>query len=77
MRRPNRAVAGVCIGVIALAAFLPGISSLAYALFEPRWVLLPDDTPVGVCIPATPGNEQPDPLLPLLPSRAPPSFPLA
>ena len=52
MPRPNRSVVGLCIAVIALSAFLPGISSLEYALFEPQWVLLPDDAPVAVCITA-------------------------
>jgi hypothetical protein len=77
MPRPSRSVVGLCVAVIALAALLPGIASLEYALFEPQWVLLPDDTPVAVCIITAPGNEQPVPLLSLLPSRAPPSFPLA
>lgn len=77
MPRPGRSVVGLCIAVIALAAFLPGISSLEYALFEPQWVLLPDDTPVAVCAIGTPGDEQPVPLVSLLPSRAPPSFALA
>lgn len=77
MPRPSRSVVGLCIAVIALSAFLPGISSLEYVLFEPQWVLLPDDTLVAVYITATPSNEQPVPLLSLLPSRAPPSFPLA
>ena len=77
MPRPRRSVVGLCIAVIALAAFLPGISSLEYALVAPQWVLLPDDTPVAVCIIATYGDEQPVPLVSLLPSRAPPSFPLA
>ena len=77
MPRPNRSVVGLCIAVIALAAFLPGISLLDYALFEPEWVLLPDDTPVAVCITAIPCDEQPVPQLSLLPSRAPPQFPLA
>jgi hypothetical protein len=77
MLRRNRSVAAVCIGVIALSAFLPGISSLEYALFEFQWVLLPDDTPVAVCIATAPGDEQPLRLLSLLQSRAPPSSPLA
>jgi hypothetical protein len=77
MRRPNRSVVGLCIGVIALSALLPGISPLEYALFEPQWVLLPDDTPVAVYSPVAPGDEQPVPFLSLLPSRAPPSLLLA
>jgi hypothetical protein len=77
MPRPNRSVAGVCIALIALAAFLPGISLLDWALFEPEWVLLPDDTPVAEDRAVGSCDEQPVPLLSLLPSRAPPSFPLA
>jgi hypothetical protein len=73
MSRPSRSVAGLCIAVIALAAFLPGISALEYALFEPQWVLLPDDTPVAVCSTVACRDEQPVPLFSVLPSRAPPS----
>lgn len=72
MRRPRRSVAVFCIGVIALAPFLPGIS-FDYALFELQWVLLPDDTPLAAVIPSGPGSEQPVPLFALLPSRAPPT----
>ena len=75
MPRPNRSIVGLCVVVIALAAFLPGVSSLDYA-FEPQWILLPDEAPVALCIIATPGIEQPRPLLSLLPSRAPPTFSL-
>jgi hypothetical protein len=77
MPRPNRSVARLCIAVIVLAAFLPGISSLDYALFEPQWVLLPDHVPVAVDSAVAPCDEQPVPLLSLVSSRAPPSPPLA
>ncbi len=77
MPRPNRSVAVLCIAVIAVAACLPGIGALDYAWLEPTWVLLPDDAPVAVCVAITPCREQPAALLSLLPSRAPPSFPLA
>jgi hypothetical protein len=77
MARPNRTVAGLCIAVIALAAFLPGISALELALVEPQWVLLPDSTPVAVCSTVLGADEQPIPFLSLLPSRAPPSLSLA
>ena len=46
MPRPRRSVVGLCIAVIVLAAFLPGISALDYTLLEPRWVLLPDEVTV-------------------------------
>jgi hypothetical protein len=77
MPRPNRSVAGLCIAVIVLAAFLPGVSSLDYALFEPQWVLLPDERPVAVDITVTPSAEQPVPLFSVVSPRGPPSHPLA
>jgi hypothetical protein len=77
VRRPRRSVVCLCVAVIVLAALLPGSSVLDYALFEPQWVLLPDDPPVVVCITSAPSREQPASLLSLLPSRAPPSLPLA
>jgi hypothetical protein len=77
MLRPNRSVAGFCIAVIVLAAFLPGVCALDQVLFEPLWVLLPDEVTVALEPPATPCDEQPAPLLSLLASRAPPLRPLA
>lgn len=77
MRRPNRAIVGLCVAVIVVAAFLPGLSSLEYALFEPQWVLLPDEAPVAVDPAPARANEQPVALLSLLSARGPPSLPLA
>ena len=77
MRRPTRSVVGFCIVIVALSAVLPGISVLDYAVFEPQWVLLPDDTPIAVCITVGPCNEQLLSFRSLLPSRAPPSVPNA
>ena len=77
MRRPNRSVAGFCIAVVVLSAFLPGVCALDQALFEPLWVLLPDEVTVAVDRPAPPCDEQPAPLLSLVASRAPPLRPLA
>ncbi len=77
MPRPNRAFAGFCIGVVALSALVPGLCSLPYALVDPQWVLLPDDTPVPFPVPVATCDEQPRPLLSLLHSRAPPSSPIA
>jgi hypothetical protein len=77
MPRRSRSVAGLCIAVIGLAAFFPGIGLFDHALFELQWVLLPDVTLVAVCITAAPRNEQPAPFQSLLPSRAPPLRPLA
>ena len=76
MIRPNRSVAGFCVAVIVLAAFLPGICALDAVLFEPLWVLLPDEVVVAVERPVTPCDEQPVALLSLLSSRGPPSRPL-
>ncbi len=77
MTRPRRSVAGLCIAVIVLAAFLPGVCALDYALFEPQWVLLPDEVTVALDIPVASSDEQTVPLLSLGPSRGPPSSPLA
>lgn len=77
MLRPRRSVAGFCIAVIVLSAFLPGICALDGVLFEPLWVLLPDEVTVAVDIPVVASDEQTVPLLSLVPSRAPPSRPLA
>ena len=77
MRRPHRSVVGICIVVIGLSAVLPGISGFEYALIEPQWVLLADETPVAVSSTVEPVDEQPLPLLSFLPSRAPPSIPVA
>ena len=77
MPRPHRSVAGFCVVVIVLAAFLPGFCALDYALFEPQWVLLPDEVVVAVDSPLVPVDEQPVSLLSLVSSRGPPSRPLA
>jgi hypothetical protein len=77
MRRPRGPVVGLCIAVIVLSAFLPGICAFEHALLEPQWVLLPDNTPLTVCVTATPCAEQRDSLRSLLPSRAPPLLPVA
>jgi hypothetical protein len=77
MPRPHRSVAGFCVAVIVLAAFLPGFCALDYALFEPQWVLLPDEVVVAVDSPLIPAAAQPVALLSLVSSRGPPSRPLA
>jgi hypothetical protein len=74
MRRSHRRVIGLCVVVIAVAAFLPGISALDFALLEPQWVLLPDDTPVAPGPAVASCDEQPVPLLRVLSSRAPPAL---
>lgn len=76
MLRPNRSVAGFCIAVIVLAAFLPGMCALDSVLFEPLWVLLPDEVVAVVERPVVLCDEQPVALLSLVSSRGPPSRPL-
>jgi hypothetical protein len=73
MRRHRRPVAAICIAVVALAAFVPGLAALDHALLEPLWVLLPDEAPIELCVVLPADSEQPLRLLSLLPSRAPPS----
>ena len=77
MPRPQRSVAGLCIAVIVLAALLPGISAFVSAIVDPQWVLLPEPAPIGVDITPVRCDEQLVSLFALLPSRAPPSTPLA
>jgi hypothetical protein len=77
MPRPGRSIVGVCIAVIVLAACLPGMCSSDLALFEPHWVLLPDEVLVAIDHPVARGDEQPVSLLSLTGSRAPPAPPLA
>jgi len=62
------------IAIVAIAAVLPGFAGFDYAIGEAVWVLLPDETPVPYDLPDVRTSEQPDPLLSLLSSRAPPSF---
>jgi hypothetical protein len=77
MRRSRRSVAALCIVVIALAGFLPGLAGLDYAWLEPAWVLLPDHTPVAFADTFTPAPQQPLPLVAPLASRGPPITPTA
>jgi hypothetical protein len=70
--RSRKSIAYLCIAVVVLAAVLPGVSALEYAVPQPGWVLLPDlattlDLPV-----APPADEQPDSHLSLASPRAPP-----
>jgi hypothetical protein len=74
MPRPNRSVALLCVAVVALAAFLPGITAFDQAWFELQYVLLPDDSPVLVERPSDDAAER-TLVARLLPSRAPPSLP--
>ena len=77
MFRPRRSVAAFCIAVIVLAAFLPGVSVVGYATFEPQWILLPDEVVVPVDLPVVRCDEQPVSFLSLVDSRGPPALFLA
>jgi hypothetical protein len=74
--RPRRSVVFLCIAAIALAAFLPGAPALECSCVEPAWVLLPDLSSLFIPDAAAPADEQPQSLLSLLPSRAPPHISL-
>jgi hypothetical protein len=77
MPRPGRSVVGVCVAVIVLAACLPGMWSSDLAVFEPHWVLLPEEVVVAIPHPVARCDEQPISLLSLTASRAPPAPPVA
>ena len=70
----RRAVASGLIAVITIAALLPDFAAFDGAVLEIAWVLLPDETPAPYDFPVVIADEQPDPLLSLLSSRAPPSL---
>jgi hypothetical protein len=70
---PNRAVAALCIAIIAIAAFLPpGLATLDDAWFELTWVLLPLPAAATPVAPFTAPRERSLRLGSLLSSRAPP-----
>jgi hypothetical protein len=71
-RRSRSSVACLCIVVVALAAFLPGVAALDYAVPELPWTLLPDLASTAVVLVAPPCDEQPSSLFSLVSSRAPP-----
>lgn len=77
MPKPRRSVVFLCIAVIALTAFLPGVSAFDVAVIEPSWVLLPDLSSLLVPTATTRPDEQPRSLRSLLPSRAPPAISVA
>ena len=73
MSRGSRSsVACLCIVVVALAAFLPGVTAFDYAVPERPWILLPDLALTAVVLVAPPSDEQPSSLLSIVSSRAPP-----
>lgn len=72
-RRSRTSVACLCIVVVALAAFLPGVAAVDYAVPVLPWVLLPDLAAAAAVLVVPPCNEQPASLLSLAASRAPPA----
>ena len=75
--RSRTPVVYLCIAVVVLAALLPGVSPLEYALPAPQFALLPDLAGAIDLILAIPGNERPCSLLSLVSPRAPPRLALA
>ena len=73
LRRARRPLAIVCIAVVALAVFVPGVAALDLAPPSPDYVLLPQREPLGLVttVPVIAGP--PDALRAALPERAPPS----
>ena len=72
--RSRTSVAYLCIVVVALAAFLPGVAAFDYVVPELPWILLPDLAVTAVVLVVAPCDEQPSSLLSLVSSRAPPAF---
>ena len=61
--RSRTPVAYLCIAVVVLAAFLPGVSAFDYAVPAPQIARLPDHAIVADLPLAIPGNERPYSLL--------------
>jgi hypothetical protein len=72
MRRHRRLVAGLAIAIIAVAACLPGLAGIDFAVFELPWTLVPAPAPQPAPAVAASPAAQPLSLGSLLPSRAPP-----
>jgi hypothetical protein len=74
MVRPRRSVAILCIAVVALTAFLPGVCALDYAVPQPSFVLLPDLA--ASVVPHDTSSPDPRPVFlgRRAPSRAPPAI---
>jgi hypothetical protein len=74
LRRARRPLAIVCMAVIALAVFAPGVAAIELAPPSLEFVLLPQPEPVSL-VDALPvvAVEQRGALRAVLPRRAPPS----
>jgi hypothetical protein len=73
LRRARRPLAIVCIAVVALAVFAPGVAALDLAPPPIEYVLLPQPDPRALIANAPVHTEQPQALRAALPERAPPS----
>jgi hypothetical protein len=75
LRRARRPLAIICVAVIALAVFAPGVAALDLAPPSPEYVLLPRLEPPDLvaALPVFPA-EQSKALRAALPERAPPVF---
>lgn len=74
LRRARRPLAIVCIAVVALAVFVPGVAALDLAPPPLDYVLLPQLEPLVVIASVPIRTEQPRALRAALPERAPPSL---
>jgi len=73
LRRARRPLAIVCIAVVALAVFAPGVAALDLAPPPIDYVLLPQLEPLASMANVPVRTEQPQALRAALPERAPPS----
>ena len=72
LRRARRPLAIVCIAVVALAVFAPGVAALDLAPPPFDYVLLPQLEPIALIANLPIRTEQPRALRAALPERAPP-----
>ena len=72
LRRARRPLAMVCIAVVALAVFAPGVAAIDLAPPSPEFVLLPQLDPRPFVTPNVDVVEPSDALHVVLPERAPP-----
>ena len=73
LRRARRPLAIVCIAVVALAVFAPGVAALDLVPPPLDYVLLPQLEPLADIAVVPASTEQPEALRSALPERAPPA----
>ena len=73
LRRARRPLAIVCVAVVALAVFVPGLAALDLAPPPLEFALLPQLEPRDLVASVPVPTEQPEALRAALPERAPPS----